>query len=307
MHVHVHQLGRDLQEQCVGRLLAAVQLVFVGRADRVGDQPVAHETAIDEQVLLVGARACGLGLAGAAVQLQRPGRHGQRAAGGDEVAAQHVGDARGLVGGSPLRHQPAFVPHGKTHVGPRQRVAAHRVECMRQLGGVGLQELAPRRRAEEQLLHFHRGAHGAGRGLQLAAARVQPRGVRGAGGAAGDGQVRDGGDGGQRLAAEAHRRHRLQLGQRHDLAGGVALQRQRQLGGGDAAAVVFHHDAAHAAGGQPQRDVRGAGVECVVDQFAHHRGRAFHHLAGGDLAHQRVGQLADGAAWREHGVHGREL
>ena len=59
--------------------------------------------------------------------------------------------------------------------------------------------------------------------------------------------------------------------------------------------------------GSRTRDLRGAGVERVVDQLAHHRGRALDHLAGGDLADQLVGQFADGAAGREHGVHGREL
>ena len=41
-----------------------------------------------------------------------------------------------------------------------------------------------------------------------------------------------------------------------------------------------------------------AGVERVVHQLAHDRGRALHHLAGGNLAHQRIGQLTDGAARR---------
>ena len=55
---------------------------------------------------------------------------------------------------------------------------------------------------------------------------------------------------------------------------------------------------AHAAGQQPHRDLRGAGVERVVDQLAHHRGRALDHLAGGDLADQLAGQFADRAARR---------
>jgi hypothetical protein len=76
----------------------------------------------------------------------------------------------------------------------------------------------------------------------------------------------------------------------------VALERQRQLIGRDARAVVLDHDAAHAAGRQPHRDLRGAGIQRVVDQLAHHRGRALDDLAGRDLAHQLVGQFADRAA-----------
>ena len=47
-----------------------------------------------------------------------------------------------------------------------------------------------------------------------------------------------------------------------------------------------------------------AGIERVVDQLAHHRGRALDHLAGGDLADQLVGQFADRTARR--GGRGRE-
>ena len=58
---------------------------------------------------------------------------------------------------------------------------------------------------------------------------------------------------------------------------------------GDAGAVVLDQDGAHAAGDQAHADLRGAGVERVVDQLAHHRGGSFDDLAGGDLAHQFVG------------------
>ncbi|MCX8102761.1 MAG: hypothetical protein N3D77_16190, partial [Geminicoccaceae bacterium] len=48
----------------------------------------------------------------------------------------------------------------------------------------------------------------------------------------------DRGDRGQRLAAKAERGHPFQFLQRAQLAGGVARERQRQLFGGNAAAVV---------------------------------------------------------------------
>ena len=170
---------------------------------------------------------------------------------------------------------------------------AHSLDRMGQFGGVGLEELAPRRRAEEQLANFHRAAVRARRGLQFAGARLQLPGVRRARRAAGQAEVGHRGHRRQRLAPKAHGRDRLQVGQRGDLAGGMAPQRQRQVGRFDAAAVVLDHDAAHPAGQQAHGDLRGPGVQRVVDQFAHHRGRAFDDLAGGDLADQFVGQLAD--------------
>jgi hypothetical protein len=104
-------------------------------------------------------------------------------------------------------------------------------------------------------------------------------------------------DGGQRLAAKAHGGDLLQVLQAADLAGGVAPQRDRKFLARNAGAVVLDRHQPHAAGQQPHRDLGGAGVQRVVDQLAHHRRGPLHHLAGGDLADQLVGQVADGAAW----------
>ena len=76
----------------------------------------------------------------------------------------------------------------------------------------------------------------------------------------------------------------------------MAAQRERQLGGRDAVAVVLDDDLADAAAAEPDDDLAGAGVEGVVDQLAHHRRRPLDDLAGGDLADQLVGQFADRAA-----------
>jgi hypothetical protein len=228
-----------------------------------------------------------------------------QAALGHELRPEHVGHALLVAGAAPLLDQLALVPDGEAHVGPGQRVAAHGFRRVGQLGRLALEELAPGRGAEEELAHLDAGARGPCGRLQLAAARVQPMGVGSFGRAADDGQLADRGDGGQRLAAKAHGRHAFQLGQRADLAGSVPPQGQRQLLGGDAAAVVFDHDRADAAGGELHRDLRGAGVQRVVDQLAYHRGRPLDHLARRDLAHQLVGQLADRAPCRAQGLGGQ--
>ena len=64
---------------------------------------------------------------------------------------------------------------------------------------------------------------------------------------------------------------------------------------GHADAVVFDADQAHATLHQSHHDLAGPGIQGVVDQLAHHRGRALHHFTGGDLADQFVGQFLDGA------------
>ena len=199
VHVHVDALGRHLQEQRVGGLAVAVQHVVVGAAHAVGEQAVAHVAAVDVEVLHVAARAGVRRQPGAAGDAQRAAEVDRDlAAVLDELGAEHV--AQALDGGgrrpagaahrAPLLLQAAVVPDGEADVGARQRVAAHRVDGVRQLGRLGLQELAPRRRGVEQLAHLDGGADGARRGRQLAAARVEPEGVRRAGGAAASGSPR---------------------------------------------------------------------------------------------------------------------
>ena len=147
-------------------------------------------------------------------------------------------------------------------VGANDRLAPHRLEAVRELGRLGLQKLAPRRRVEEELAHLDRSCRrprAAGCSSPVrASSRVACGGV---GGAAGERQLGDRGDRRQRLAAKAERRHAFELGERGDLAGGVAAQRQRQLGGGDAVAVVLDADRPHAAADQADDDLPGAGVD----------------------------------------------
>ena len=83
-------------------------------------------------------------------------------------------------------------------------------------------------------------------------------------------------------------RHRLEIIERGDLAGGVAGERQGQLVGGDAAAVVAHADQADAAALDVDLDAAGAGVQAVLDELLDDGGRALDHFAGGDLVDELV-------------------
>ena len=315
VHVHVHAGGVDLDIQRVDGLLVAVQHVFIRGAGGVGEHLVAHKAAVDVAVLVVGPRTGGVGQACAAGDRDRPDAvlHGDRL--GDEVLAQHVRQAAGQCvlrvafaghkGGAPLLHQLALVPDGKAHIGPRQRVAAHGFNAVRQLGRIGLQELAPGGGGEEQLLHLHRRALAARGGAQLAAAGVQQKGTGLCGRAREQGHLRHRADGRQRLAPKAHGGHGFQVVQVGDFAGGMAAQCHGQLFGRNAQAVVFHRNQAHATGQQPHGDLRGPRVQRVVHQLAHHRGGALYHFASGNLADEFVGQVADRAARAGQGCFGR--
>ena len=315
VHIHVHPRRIQRDEQGVDRLAVAVQHVFVGAAGGVGDGFVAHIAAVHISELPVVARARGIGHASESPDAQtlafvfdglsagRGPLHRDRLR--NEVFTEHIAQPLAQRGhaaaghGAPLRMQFALVPDGKTHIGPGQGVAAHRLHAMGQLGGVGFQELAARGRGEKQLAHLHRGARRAGGGLQFTAAAVEQPAV-GLFVGVHPGEQRnlgDGADGGQRLAPKTHGADRFQIAQAGDLAGGVALQGGGQLGAQNAAAVVLHADQAHAAGQQAQGDLGGARVQGVVHQLAHDRGGPLHDFAGGDLTDQLVGQFKNGAAW----------
>ncbi len=132
--VHIHAQRVDLDIERIDRLLLAVQHVFVGAAGRVREHLVAHEAAVDVAELLVGPRAGRIGQAGAAGDGDGAHAVAHRHRFGEEVLAQHVGQAAGqgllqricigIAGlvrgerGAPLFHQLAFVPDGEAHVGP---------------------------------------------------------------------------------------------------------------------------------------------------------------------------------------------
>ena len=73
----------------------------------------------------------------------------------------------------------------------------------------------------------------------------------------------------------------------------MAGDRQLELAGRDAGAVVADADQRQPAAGGDDLDPRRTGVERVLDQFLDHARRTLDHLAGGDLVDHRFGKLAD--------------
>jgi hypothetical protein len=99
--------------------------------------------------------------------------------------------------------------------------------------------------------------------------------------AAGDGEPPDGADGRQRLATESQGGDMGQIVARQ-LGGGMALHRQGQLLGRHAETVIHHLDQIAPAIPEGDIDAPGAGVDGILHQLLHGRGRALDHLAGGD-------------------------
>ena len=295
--VDVHPRGIDVQEQHVGRMAFVVQHILEGLPHGVGEQAVAHVAAVHEKVLIVagpaaGSRRCneapdahaGAGL----VQMEQHRR---------QLVPEQSTDPRQRRLGPHAQEGAAVVLEAEGKVGPRQRRTVQDLVAMSELGGLGAQELAARRRVVVEVAHLDTGAGGAGSRLdwrELTTASLDPPGVTRVRGAARESQVRDGGDAGERLATEPEARHALQVLQGGDLAGGMARQGQGQLVVGDAAAVVGDLEQLGAARGQLHLDRPRARVHAVLQQLLEGSGGPLHHLPSGDLVDEQIGERANG-------------
>ena len=184
----------------------------------------------------------------------------------------------------------------------RQRVVGDQSRDVGQLCAFGAEKLAPGRSVEEQIGDGEGGSSGQ-RGVvhvqNLAAGNFKAGtdGVFSVGGACRRFQrhAGDGGDGRQRLAAEAEGRDGEQVVSGAQLGGGVALEGQQGIVAVHAVAVVCDADQPPSAGLDLDADAVGARVQGVLQQFLHHGCRPVHHLACGDLVGNLVGKDADAA------------
>ena len=276
------------------------QHVLIGQLHRMGDAAIAHRAAVDVQVLLVGTGTRIVRLGDPALQPQTGTGVVHAQGGADEILAQGFAQAQARIlvtaTGPVAARGLAVVADPQLHVRTGQRQRAQPFLDVAHLGAFGAQELAPRRHVVEQVAHLHRGtgrvrlgqhlAHPATVDLQLAA-------MLGLGAARGQPETADRGDRRQGFAAESQRGHRLQVVERGDLAGGMAADRQRQLGRIDAATVIADPDQAHPAFLQLDVDPVRTGIKRVLDQLLDHRCRAFDDFAGGDLVDQGVRKRSD--------------
>ncbi len=218
--------------------------------------------------------------------------------------AKHLADAptQGVrldIGAGSLRRglqqDAALASQTKRDVRPGEDVALDHLDAAPQLGLAGLQELASGGDVEEQRGDVDRRAAGAGGRLdrQDPAAleehpRPLPRRRRG-----GELDLGHRGDRRQRLAAEAQGGDLLEVGHRGDLARRVAVEGEERVVAVHAGAVVGDADPLPPAPFEVDLEPRRPGVEGVLDQLLDHRRRPLHHLPGGDLRHQPVGQDLD--------------
>jgi hypothetical protein len=164
------------------------------------------------------------------------------------------------------------------------------------LGDFAAQEFSSRRQVVEKVAHFDGGTGGMRRRRRLPhrpaidahAGRAflveMPRD---------DFEPRHRRDRRQCLTAKAKRRDGAEIVGGRYLAGRMTGQRQPQLGGGDAAAIIAHAREAHAARFDFHLHALRAGVEAVLHQFLDDGCRPLDDLAGRDLIDELVFEDAD--------------
>ena len=170
MDVDVDRLGRELDEQRGHGLAVVEQEIAVGGAQGALEQSVLDRPAVDVEVLEAGAvaargRQAGEGQQADAVAL---GAHRQRVV--REPLAHHRAEARGerrlagAVRGLETQRAPAVDGEAEGDIGMRHREALDDLAHGLGLGALGLEELEPCGRREEQVAHLDAGAGAAGCG-----------------------------------------------------------------------------------------------------------------------------------------------
>ena len=162
MDVDVNPLRRQSHRQHKGRVTTVVEHVAVCPPHGMVDEVVAHRAPVDEEILHVP-------LAAGEGRQTDPSRQ-------EEILPLLV-DPEGLFSERPANergqalfplhravrrlhaeNRAAVVAERQANVESIQRHPAHRVIQVAELRLLGLQELTPRRRVEEQVTHFHAGA-----------------------------------------------------------------------------------------------------------------------------------------------------
>ena len=194
VHIDVDTCRRQGKEQGVAGLAVAMEHVGIGGAHRVLQHLVAHEAAIDEEVLRV-PRGFGCGRianqAGQRELVRRAARSNiNHSRGSRELIAQHTGDALRARLIFQMQADAAIVGEGDADIGTRKRDLAYRFRTMSELGAFALQKLAPRGHAAKQFVNLYHGALRQRRRTRAGIACPEGKGIGAAVTAAGEREAR---------------------------------------------------------------------------------------------------------------------
>ena len=295
--VDVHAAVGEREIQHAAGVAAGQQRVAIGLLQRGLQQLRADRAPVAEEILRAAVAASGRGGGDIARHAHAVVVAGAFEHVGRDRAPEQGIDARILApvaGGEKLLLAVADKAEGD--LGVRQRAAQRRRLTGGGLGPVGFHEFLARGGVVEKLAYLHRRALGAAEGLHLRDLAGLEQDERALGRAAltrDKTDLRHGGDGGKRLAAEAHRRDSLKPALVVQLARRVAQKGDARVLRRHAAAVVRHTDHGRAAAADLDGDVLRPGVQRVFAQLLDHGSRALDDLARGDHVRHVGGEDID--------------
>ena len=294
VHVDVDLARFAFDEEGDDRVPVGGQEIEVGPAQRAGERLVAHGAAVDEDELLARVRTAIGRQADPAQELDAVAARIEFERICGEVVAQRLAQPLGAArfaraASRPVKARADVAREREARLGRGHRQPLDDVGYGYRLGPVGFQELEPRRRRGEEIARLDPRARRCGAGLDRALDPVLDddlQGRRRAAHAGADLEPRHGGDRGQRLAAEAEGRdgHEIAVG---DFRRRVPLDAEGEIGFVHAAPVVGDADEPAPARLDRDLDPFRPGVERVLDQFLHRRGRPLDHFARGDAVDEQ--------------------
>ena len=318
MDVHVHRLGRAGDEERRGRVAVAGEHVGIGGAQRPEQQLVADRAVVDEEVLgdrraaregrerreaaEPDAVALGVDREGVGHEIRTEERAQPAAEGVEEVARLGV-EPQDLARGLGV----AAVGEGEADGGRGHRQPPHDVGDRLRLGAVGAEELEPRRGRREERLDLDHGPAGQRRRPErrdVAPAHGDRRGL------GAHRQLREVSVSRPTAPSEGRaspRKPKVRMRVRSvpsifEVAWRSSARRSSVRR--NAVAVVLDPDQPLAAVGEGDVDPPGAGVERILDELLHRRGRPLDHLAGGDPVRRGRIELPDRPSSRYVGCLG---
>ena len=296
MHVHVHEFRGHFQEHVRLRRAAETREPPIGLGDRVEEPPIPDRPPVHEEQEARGSAARRHGRRKEGTDRELPGARLDRNGVPGPAGLELLETSGGVFARFEREHLPVAAFHVEAHLRPREGEILDRLDQMRGFGLLPAQEFSSRGGVEEEVPHFHHrpgrhpgrpvGQHGStldldfppGVGLLFPGAQPEP-GYRG--------------DRGQRFAPEPERADGGQVIHRFDLAGGVTFEGEPRVLGAHPDAVVAHPDLGLPRALDAYGNVRGPGIDRVLDQLADHRRRPLDHLPGSDLVGHRRRQPMD--------------
>ena len=283
MNIHIHRARIHIQINEVGRRAAFRKQVFIGLHHGLVQVGAAEVAAVHKEELVAQCLAGAFRLAYIAPQ----GGNGRGGLNVHELAnqprPQQVLDAElEALGGLDHMDLAPVVGEREGNVRSGERHALELFHNVPELHVVALEEFSPRGDVVKEVPDGDIGAY---RAAHFARAFVLGTGHKHlyagffTGDAGAKSHFRHGGNGGQRLSAEAEGKDMVQVFCRCKFTGGMPLKAQDGVVRSHAAAVVNHLDKRAAGIGNDHLDVRRAGIHGVLHELFYHGSGALNHLS----------------------------